>query len=270
MTSFSVIIPTCNRNDMLAECLDRLKPGYQATDMFDCEIIVTDDSNGESAKVLIEKNYPWVKWVKGPARGPAANRNNGAKQATGEWLLFTDDDCLPDERWIAAFKQALAVNPTAKVFEGYTNADRPKQRFDEESPINTTGGQLWSCNFMVSAAFFSTLNGFDENFPYAAMEDTDLQVRILEHEKIVFVPDAKIIHPWRRVKPFRNYKKRLASHRYFAKKNNQYRSFSYRFSRLKIFVGDCYFFLKELASYSFKGWPVFFERLWLDILLVFT
>ena len=89
--TFSVIVPTCNRNDLLAKCLELLNPANQTIKEV-YEVIVTDDSKNNVAKALIEDIFTWAKWVEGPKRGPAANRNNGAKDAKGDWLIFIDDD----------------------------------------------------------------------------------------------------------------------------------------------------------------------------------
>ncbi|MFM6224388.1 MAG: glycosyltransferase family 2 protein, partial [Dolichospermum sp.] len=74
---FSVIIPTYHRNDLLAKCLDCLAPGMQTLPADQYEVIVSDDGYQSTAQEMIEQNYPWVKWVAGPGKGPAANRNNG-------------------------------------------------------------------------------------------------------------------------------------------------------------------------------------------------
>jgi glycosyltransferase involved in cell wall biosynthesis len=47
--------------------------------------------------------------------GPASARNTGAAAARGEWLAFTDDDCLPDRGWLTAFDSILRVTPDAIV-----------------------------------------------------------------------------------------------------------------------------------------------------------
>ena len=39
----------------------------------------------------------------GAPTGSAANRNCAAQHANGEWLLLTDDDCLPQPNWIPGF-----------------------------------------------------------------------------------------------------------------------------------------------------------------------
>ena len=175
---FSVIIPTYHRNDLLAKCLDCLAPGVQTLGSEQYEVIVTDDGSNTTAEQMIRAEYPWVQWIPGPRKGPAANRNNGAKYAQGEWLVFTDDDCLPDPQWLAAYAEAIAANPSCLVFEGRVYVDRPRQTLAEKSPVNETGGYLWSCNFTIQNQTFRSLGGFEERFPYAAMEDVDFRFRL--------------------------------------------------------------------------------------------
>ena len=76
-----------------------------------------------------------------------------------------------------------------------------RSRADEECPINETGGKLWSCNFAMKRNTFFILGGFNEDFPVAAMEDVDLNIRVNKSGiKRKFVPDAVVFHPWRRHK----------------------------------------------------------------------
>lgn len=265
---FSVIIPTCNRNDLLSKCLSCLAPSNQTIDSSTYEVIVTDDSEENRANPLIEENYAWAKWIEGPKRGPAANRNNGAKNATGEWLIFIDDDCLPIQDCLAAYLKATNKG-SCTVIEGKTIADRPKQRFDEEAPINEDGNKLWSCNFAIQKKTFEKVKGFDETFPYAAMEDIDFYVRILKDNSIEFVPQALVIHPWRRIKICFTLKKHLQSHRHYKAIhiNNRYTDF--RLKRIKIFLWDIFFGFKELSKFSFRGWKYYLGKIWLNFCLIF-
>ncbi|HEY9844614.1 MAG TPA: glycosyltransferase [Candidatus Caenarcaniphilales bacterium] len=195
---FSIIIPTYHRNDLLASCLDCLAPGVQTLPPEQYEVIVTDDGFQSTAEEIIRERYPWVNWVAGPRRGPAANRNNGAKHARGEWLAFTDDDCLPDPQWLEAYAAATVAQIDYLVFEGQTYVDRPRCSLAETSPINQSGGYLWSCNFMMQRNQFESLAGFDERFPYAAMEDVDLGLRLTKRgHQCFFVQAASVCHPWR-------------------------------------------------------------------------
>lgn len=58
----------------------------------------------------------------------------------GEWLVFTDDDCLPDPQWLLAYYDGIKKDPKCKVFEGRTYVDRPRQSLAEIAPANDTGG----------------------------------------------------------------------------------------------------------------------------------
>jgi len=197
---FSVVIPTCSRNDLLALCLSRLGYDAQQLERTKYEVIVTDDGPNSEAKSLIEKSYPWVRWVAGPKKGPAANRNNGARYATGDWLVFIDDDCLPEMNILNKYIEGINDNEKINVFEGSITAAGERTSPLEYAPINTVGGALWSCNFAIRKHFFEDLAGFDENFRFPHMEDVDLRTRIASsHEDIVFLRSARVIHPWRKI-----------------------------------------------------------------------
>jgi GT2 family glycosyltransferase len=263
----SVIIPTCNRNDLLGKCLEKLRYSVQQLPQDKYEVIVTDDSKENVAKSFIEDKYPWVKWVAGPKRGPAANRNNGVQYAQGEWLVFTDDDCLPANDWLASYRSAITTNVN-DVFEGKTIPDRDQERFNEHSPINIDGGNLWSCNFAIRKDFFLKMGGFDENFPFPAMEDNDLFLRVQQVSKVCFVSEAMVVHPWRVMLPFTNYKKWLVSHQYFCEKHGIKRNLAFRWSRTKILVNDTLVDLRKLIVFKLKGTLYFFEKIIFNFLMI--
>jgi GT2 family glycosyltransferase len=217
----SIIVPTCHRNQDLTLCLEALRPDLQTpaasanpspidttTDRtsgssslppFYYEVIVTDDGSRSTAEELVREKFPWARWIPGPRRGPAANRNSGARNANSEWVFFLDDDCIPAPGWVQACGAAIYNFPECSVFEGRTiGGPNPRTRSDHESPLNLQGGLLWSCNFGIKRKLFLDLNGFDENFPVPAMEDMDLQFRLKQvGHTSNFVVDACAQHPWR-------------------------------------------------------------------------
>ncbi|RZI77856.1 MAG: glycosyltransferase [Variovorax sp.] len=219
---YSVIIPTYKRHADLFKCLECLSEYFSSPNSADTlsgiEVIVSDDGRERELKESLAARFPWVRYFEGPTRGPAANRNNGAAQAKGDWLVFTDDDCLPGKGWVYALHRRASE---AVVLEGTTIADRPRERLDEESPLNS-GGYLWSCNFAIQKSFFDSLGGFDENFPFAAMEDMDLKRRIDDlGVNVLYVADAVVVHPWRRSHGMAVWKKRQQSDFYFWKKHKR-------------------------------------------------
>jgi len=198
LPSISVVIPTCHRNDLLAKCLDCLAPGVQTLAPSQYEVIVTDDGARSTAEQMMRDNYPWAKWTAGPRRGPATNRNHGAALARGEWLAFTDDDCLPQPEWLKAFNNAIRLD--VHIYEGMTTCEAGLRSPLEHAPINLTGGWLWSCNMMVRKSIFEIMGGFDESFPHPHMEDTDFRERVKQNGySFAFIQSARVNHPPRRV-----------------------------------------------------------------------
>jgi GT2 family glycosyltransferase len=218
---FSVIIPTYNRNELLTKCLELFAPSIQSISENLYEVIVTDDGNSYGARDLIKEKFPWVKWIEGPKRGPAANRNNGAKYSTGEWLVFIDDDCLPECNILEEYKKAVERHPQVSAFEGRIFVDTPQTSFLQESPLNNSGGYFWSCNICIRKDLFNNLAGFDENFPFAAMEDVDFFLRLKKVTRhYMFLPNAAVLHPWRTNKGLSNtIIKRYHSQLYFEYKH---------------------------------------------------
>lgn len=210
----SVVIPTCGRPELLRQCLRRLTARAQEMAEGTFEVIVTDDGRPEQwVKNMLAHEFPAVRWTAGRRCGPAANRNHGATLATGEVLVFLDDDCLPSARLLAEYARAFQADPNLAAAEGRIVADRKPQRMDEESPINETGGLFWSCNVAVRAAAFRRLGGFDERFPHAAMEDVEFRSRL--HRAglpPVFLSTAEVVHPLRRMGGWQTVRRRAAAH----------------------------------------------------------
>lgn len=182
---FTVVVPTCNRPAMLRECLVRL-PHH-------AEIIVTEDGREPGTRDLIAREFPYVLWTQGPGRGPAANRNHGARQATGDWIAFIDDDCEPAPGWMRGLENA--ARQEAVVIEGKTECPGRRDSPFQEQVENLTGGTLISCNFAIRRDVFFDLGGFDEDFREAYYEDTELAWRIRNRGlSVVFAPDAMVVH----------------------------------------------------------------------------
>jgi len=185
----SVVIPTCERPELLARCLEKVTGAE--------EVIVTDDSNSYRTRQLIHGRFPGVKWVRGPRRGPAANRNFGASQARYDWIAFIDDDCIPGDRWVENLSSALA---NANLAEGKTICPDKTNHPLEEIVENLSGGLLWSCNFGIRRDLFSRLGGFDEDFLEAGGEDLELAWRLSQNGfSALFASEAVVYHPARRL-----------------------------------------------------------------------
>jgi GT2 family glycosyltransferase len=104
---------------------------------------------------------------------------------------------------LQAYAEAIQAGPPCDAFEGSTVADRERMRLDEEAPLNSEGGYLWSCNMAIRRSTFESLGGFCESFPYATMEDADLRLRLVASgHRFAFVRSAVVCHPYRAAKSF--------------------------------------------------------------------
>lgn len=194
MRRISVVIPTCNRPDLLERCLRAL--AAQTIPLEEIEVIVSDDG---TARLQDEYTaiYPDFHWVEGPRRGPAANRNNGSLHAHTEWIAFVDDDCIPQPRWI---EQILLHSTEVDVVEGRTECPGAKDSPFEERVENLSGGVFWSCNLAVRRKEFERIGRFDEDFGEAGGEDMEFAWRLRKHALCtVYVKEALVLHPPRPV-----------------------------------------------------------------------
>lgn len=192
----SVVVPTRDRYATLVPCLRQLAAGAQTLSPDNYQVIVADDGNADATRAMLAVEFPDVVVVPGPRRGPAANRNAGAKAAGGEWLVFTDDDTLPDARWL---EEIVAASDGVEVVEGRTTCSAGLRSPREHAPVNETGGWWWSCNIAVRRDIFERLAGFDERYEIPHMEDVDFRERARANGiRSRFAPRAVVDHPPRR------------------------------------------------------------------------
>lgn len=197
MPAVSIIIPTCNRPEDLARCLHALAPQLQ---QHPCEVVVSDDSRDARTREMLRRQFPAVKIATGPRSGPGANRNVGARTATGEWLIFIDDDVIPAPGFLSAYLESFASAQDTRIYHGLTEATPRKKSLLWEAP--EVLGQLPifpSCNFAIRQDLYARSGGFDERYT-PAFEDIEFASRLQgQGEGCGYVPQAAVQHPLRPV-----------------------------------------------------------------------
>lgn len=220
MISIDIVIPCAGRAADLKRLLasihahcERLIAACVAT------ITVTDDRPSKALEKALGAEFSRVRYVHGPARGPASNRNHGASQGAAEWILFLDDDCYLDGDLLQAYLTQVKRTPDCEVLEGAIHPVGLRPNGNHHAPLNLQGGCLWSCNMLIRRQTFESIGGFDEQFPYACMEDVDLRVR-LQAAGIAtsFVQGAVVFHPWRSISE-REVTRQIISHAIYAHKH---------------------------------------------------
>lgn len=195
----SVIVPTFNGEETITDCLNSfLNQSYKG----EYEVIVVDDGSIDKTGEVVEK-YP-VRLLAQRHRGPAAARNLGARNASGDILLFTDDDCVAEKNWIEEMVKPFDNPEIAGVQGRYKTKQRSLiarfAQYEIEERYERMAKQKY-IDFIgsYSAAYrrnvFLKEGGFDESFPIASGEDPDLSFRLAaEGHKMVFAPNAVVYH----------------------------------------------------------------------------
>jgi glycosyltransferase involved in cell wall biosynthesis len=206
MLTFSVIVPTYQRRESLERCLAALATQDIGRDRF--EVVVVNDGGADSPRDVVERyREPLdVRLIEQANAGPAAARNAGAAIARGEYLVFTDDDCLPDAPWLSALAHSAGLHPGCAVGGRVVNAltdgiysHASQQLIDflygYYNVPGATGRFFITSNLAFPATGFRVLGGFDVTFPLAAAEDRDLCDRWRERGgEIVYDDQAVVRH----------------------------------------------------------------------------
>ena len=195
----SVVVPTRDRPDALARCLEALSAQTVADQL---EIIVVDDGSSSPAAVtsVVERHRATL--IRRSGAGPAAARNAGARAASGTYLCFTDDDCAPEQDWAKHLVNALregadaagghtvpSRGPLAEASETIARAPVRVLAVDDASVTFSPSNNL-ACTKSVFQA-----SPFDERYPNAAGEDREWCARLIAAGRTLrYVPAARIRH----------------------------------------------------------------------------
>lgn len=206
---FSIVIPTYNRPDRLRTCLEAIAKLDYPADNF--EIIVVDDGSKTLLTLVVEPLQAALNLtlLRQENAGPASARNAGAAIAQGKYIVFTDDDCIPDANWLNALDAQFQLTPNSLVGGQTLNALQENlystasqilidYLYDYYNNGEANANFFASNNFALPTATFHLLNGFDTTFPLAAGEDREFCDRWLHQGyQMVYAPQVKVYHAHR-------------------------------------------------------------------------
>src|SRR5215467_1543935 len=99
--SISVVVPTYNRVARLRHVIAALEQQQYPANAY--EVIVVSDGSSDSTHAYLQalRSTMRLRWFSQSNRGPAAARNAGVDRATGELIVFIDDDVVPEAGLLA-------------------------------------------------------------------------------------------------------------------------------------------------------------------------
>jgi glycosyltransferase involved in cell wall biosynthesis len=197
----SVVIPTFRRTALLKRCLQAVLA--QTLDPAVYEIIVVDDGASGETRLMVEEMIadapvPSLRYLANEIRrGPAAARNRGWQEATGEIIAFTDDDCIPEPDWLVRGLEAFL--PGTAGVSGRIEVPLGQKPTDYELNMSfLEHAEFATANCFYTRAALAAVNGFDERFTRAWREDADLFFTLLgRNELLRIAPEAVVVHPVR-------------------------------------------------------------------------
>ncbi|OGL72986.1 hypothetical protein A3E39_02510 [Candidatus Uhrbacteria bacterium RIFCSPHIGHO2_12_FULL_60_25] len=181
MKLVSVVIPVWNHAKELEQCLESLSKQTYAP----LEIIVVDD--GSTDRPVTGNREPGtVRLIRlEERRGAAGARNEGARLATGDYLIFVDADAILVSHAIERMVATLESHPDASfVYSSFRFGWKrfPSRAFDADALRR--GPYIHTTALMRRSAF----PGFDESLK--KFQDWDLWLTIVERGgKGIWIPE---------------------------------------------------------------------------------
>lgn len=201
MIAVSVIVPYYGERAALEKCLQAL--ARQTLDSERFEVIVVN--NRPDRKLVLGRliGAREVTVVEERQAGSYAARNRGVAHAAGDWLAFTDADCVPDERWLeAALRHATREHPLGGHIR-LVGGTPPSlaERYDTAFGLNQKSyversGFAATANLLVSRATFDAVGPFDARLRSAGDWEWCVRAARLGH-RVTYCPEAIVDHPTR-------------------------------------------------------------------------
>jgi GT2 family glycosyltransferase len=214
----TVIVATRNRAAYLDVALASLVA--QQCDV-NFEVLVVDNGSTDATPALLERwgrDDQRVRVVREARPGLSRAKNAGVAAAKGRALLFTDDDVVVSERWLASLVEALEshqaelvvvggkilpvphdLGPWPAWFDDVALPDAGLLDLSDREPV-VAPQYVWGANMAVRSELFERLGPWDETVgrrgdERGTFEDTELQDRVrAAGGSVWFCPGAVLRH----------------------------------------------------------------------------
>ena len=207
---FSIITPCFNREKEILFLIDSITNQSYSSDNY--ELIIVDDGSKDDSRSIIKNKIINsdinISLIKQKNKGPGTARNNGMKNAKGNFFLFIDSDCEADNNWLEEINEQYKKNK----FDAFGGPDSYRDNFsDLQKSIDfsmnsffTTGGLRGSTikrlakfyprshNMGIKSSVFHKIGGFGK---LRHGQDIEFSNRIINNGfKVNFLQNAIVFH----------------------------------------------------------------------------
>ncbi|MBD9372354.1 glycosyltransferase family 2 protein [Rhizobium sp. ARZ01] len=208
----SFIVCTRNRAEALETCIRSIEIACLSHATVTSELVVVDNgSTDDTAERLIRiaaTSSLAITLITEPRPGLAAARNAGLERSRGRILVFVDDDCAVDCRYLQDLERHYTTGERYIIRGGRVELGSPldfpftikrSKRRERFTPDVHPGGFILGCNMTMHREIALQIGHFDERLgagsPLKSAEDTDYLVRAFQLGiPIEYVPDMTVLH----------------------------------------------------------------------------
>ncbi|MFT3896909.1 MAG: glycosyltransferase [Thermomonas sp.] len=209
----SIVIPVFDQLHHTRRCLQALAAQAHGASF---EVIVVDDGSSDGTDAYCASIAGLRYHRRATNGGFIAACNDGAALARGEFLVFLNNDTVPQPGWLDALLRAFDDVPQA----GLVGAQLvfPNGKLQESGGVVFSDGSAWNygrneapgdprfaylrdADYVSGAAIaiprdlFERLGGFDARYAPAYYEDTDLAFAVrAANLRVLVQPAAKVVH----------------------------------------------------------------------------
>ena len=209
----SIVIPVHGQWPRTLACLRAIAAHPPACPV---EVVVVDDASPDDTASLLARIEGLVTVLREANGGFIAACNDGAAKARGDYLVFLNNDTVPQPGWLDALLDTFRTHPDT----GLAGAQLlyPDGRLQEagglvfrdgsawnygrfESPDDPRFAYLRATDYVSAAAaaipraLFAQVGGFDARYAPAYYEDTDLAFAVRAAGRVVrYQPASRVLH----------------------------------------------------------------------------
>jgi len=207
----SVVICTRNRSASLRRTLDVIGQLSSPADA-SWEVVIVDNHSSDDTKATVEEfarcSSVSVRYVFEAKKGLSHARNAGLRHGRGEIIAFTDDDILPDAKWLVHISEECSAYPSVSMFFGQTRPFRPGVAKISMREGDSAAVYQFPCNpaepgcgnnMIFRRDVLNAVGEFDIDLgpgvPIAGAEETDFTYRVLRSGGVVrYSPTILVYH----------------------------------------------------------------------------